>query len=351
MNAYQEELNKLLLDPRFRNWALNSNKEDFEEWEGYLRGDDQLRKRAQKAKEIILQIELSESKYTEEDISSFEGLKKKLKEREQDRPAKEDKSGKFSVKLSFSSIVKVAAAISFMIVFSGLLYFNNQKRKNQLIAERVPEVVEKHTQNGQQLLITLPDGSKVKLNSNSSITYPVNFFNNRRIEFEGEAFFKIVRNEKSPFIVKTEHFQTEVLGTSFNICAYEKGKAKVSVIEGKVKISTVKDKHLHYRILEKEEAAEIDDQVIKETSFNRDEVLWKDGILVFSNEDIHSIAGKIERWFNVTVVVKNGNTIGRRFSGKYSNESLKEILIGMGYALNFSFELKGNEVIIIGNKK
>lgn len=340
----------MLLDPGFRNWALNTNAKDFRKWESYLKADIELRERALEAKRVVIQIELIDTKQEEEDIESFERLKRKRKNTSLNAPASEAGRKPASFNLTLNLLVKIAAVLSFIIVFSGLLYYNVDRSPEQP-SRRFVETVKKHTQNGQQLLITLPDGSKVKLNSNSSITYPVNFFKNRHIEFEGEAFFNVVRDVSSPFVVKTENFQTEVLGTSFNISAYKNARAKVSVVEGKVKVSSMLDKSQYFKILEKQEAAEIKEKLIEAAEFDADEILWKDGILVFNNEDIIGIASKVQRWFNVKVEVKNEAYIGKSFSGKYANESLEQILVGMGYALNFSFRMEGNRIIIIGNKQ
>ncbi|MCG8308713.1 MAG: FecR domain-containing protein [Cytophagales bacterium] len=349
MDLHQEEINKLILEPGFRNWAARSDAEDFEKWENLLRDDRELSRLAQEAKKVVLRVELSESKQEKEDFASYERLMLKRKNGNSGgRSAGGKDTHSASRVLGIHHLVKIAAVLSFIVVFSGLLYFTAD-RNSDPPAPVVAEIVKKQTQNGQHLAITLPDGSKVKLNSNSTISYPREFFKNRRIELEGEAFFSVVRDETSPFVVQTEHFQTEVLGTSFNINAYRHADAKVSVAEGKVKVSSVHgEKNPQYKILVKEEAVEIREKEIKASEFNLDEMLWKDGILVFSNESIQTISSKIQRWFNVSVTVKNVAGIAGEFSGKYSNESLEEILTGMGYALNFSFEMKGSEIIISG---
>lgn len=103
--------------------------------------------------------------------------------------------------------------------------------------------------------------------------------------------------------------------------------------------------------MEKNQAAKIGENEINEARFNMDELLWKDEILVFNDSNIKSISSRIQRWFNVEVTVNNESAIANNFSGTYSNESLEEILIGMGYALNFSFEINENQIIITGLKK
>ena len=348
MELREEEINNLLLDPSFRNWALRLNVQDFEKWENILEDDSEFNQLATEAKQVVLQIELSDNKQLPEDVESFERLEKKRKNVIKEIPINSVHVAR-SYRLGFNHIIKIAAVLSFIIVFSGLLYFNT--RNTEQPAQSVAETINKQTQNGQQLTITLPDGSKVKLNSNSSISYPKAFFKNRRIKLEGEAFFSVVRDKSNPFIVKTETFQTEVLGTSFNISAYKHADAKISVAEGTVKVSSFFDNSgKNFKILKKEEAAGIDDKQIIDSDFDMDELLWKEGILVFSNENIHTITAKIQRWFNVVVTVNNEALIAGDFSGKYSNVSLEEILTGMGFALNFSFEMEGSEIIINGKK-
>ncbi len=351
MEKRQEELNNLLLNTSFRNWALNINKRDIEKWENYLYDDVELTQLAKEAKKIIIQIELTDNHRQSEDESSFKLLEEKLRNKGRKLIVDNDTLPK-QTRIGFNYLIKIAAVISFIIVFSGLLYYNSNNNSGVPTQQLLTEIINKQTQNGQQLTITLPDGSKVKLNSNSSISYPKDFFKNRNVELEGEAFFTVVRDESNPFIVKTREFETEVLGTSFNVMAYNNIKGKVSVSTGKVKVRPYGNQEDvdTYKIINREEALIIDDNNLESAEFIMDEILWKDGILVFTNESIHSISTKIQRWFNVKVTIKDERLIAGDFSGKYANESLEEILYGMGYALNFSFEMEGNEIIINGKK-
>jgi ferric-dicitrate binding protein FerR (iron transport regulator) len=347
MNSYQEEINNLLLNPGFRNWALKSNLDDYQEWENAVKSDDRFAAIAHEARKIIVEIELSESNPDSRDQESLRRLELK-----KDRHKIETATyGTFQVKTPTAPYVRfsrIAAVILFFMVFLGVLYFNSQW--NSADPTDNPVMVQKQTQNGQQMTITLPDGSRVKLNSNSSISFPKEFFTNRHVDLKGEAFFTVVRDESNPFIVTTSKFRTRVLGTSFNVNAYESGVGKVSVAEGKVLVSATDEAEtLGRTVIEKAQAVEISGNELTLSQFDEDELLWKEGILVFADESIHTIARKIERWFNVKVVVENQGNIAGEFSGKYSNESLEEILKGMGYALNFSFEMEGNEVLIKGN--
>lgn len=344
----KEQIDKLLLDPSFRNWALNLNAKDYEQWENILHNNSSLGKMAAEAKAIVIQIELTDVNYNVEDHQSFDRMQLKLKNTLS--PASFDAHIP-RIKSRVSGLIyfiNVAAVLSFMIAFSGLFYFVIYKKADEPL-QAVVEILNKKTQNGQHLTVRLPDGSIVKLNSNSSISYPKNFFKNRWIELEGEAFFTVMRDESNPFTVKTKNFQTEVLGTSFNVNAYSWSDNKVSVAEGKVKVSSSSSApDQAYKILTTEEAVKIINSEFMDADYNLDEILWKDGYLVFNNENINTISAKVQRWFDVTVIVKNKSMIESNFSGKYANESLEKILIGMGYAMNFTFEMNDNQILITG---
>ena len=124
------------------------------------------------------------------------------------------------------------------------------------------------------------------------------------------------------------------------------------MVEGKVNVRPLidqdEDKH---KVLLKHEAVSVVENDLVDSRFIANEILWKDGVLVFSNENIHSIAAKMQRWFNVDVRIKNQSLIATNFSGKYANENLEKILIGMGFSMNFSAEIKGNEIFITGKHK
>lgn len=347
MESGKEKINKFLLNPSFRNWALNRNIKDFEEWENILNNDSELRILAHEAKKVVIKVELSDQEKSTKDHQSFERLLIKQKNSIRSASVIEPSIALKSPNSIFTSFIKIAAVLSFIIAFSGLFYINVFQKENEPLPV-VVEILKKQTQNGFKLTVTLPDGSKVKLNSNSTISYPKNFFNNRSVTLEGEAFFNVVRDESNPFIVKTNNFQTEVLGTSFNVKANSWSDPKVSVAEGKVKVRAFSSDQGH-KILLAKEAIEIIDNELREADFHEDEILWKDGYLVFSDENIESISAKIQQWFDVKVIVKNQFAIRDHYSGTYSNESLEEILVGMGFALNFSFEMKENQIFINGN--
>lgn len=128
MGIRQEEINKLLLDPSFRNWSLNSKKEDFDKWENILEDDCKLNQLAKVTKQVVIQIELAEARQEPEDIASFERLLLKRKNSGIGDSGFDDKTTKTKPRrIGFNHLVRIAAVLSFLIVFSGLLYFTTDK--------------------------------------------------------------------------------------------------------------------------------------------------------------------------------------------------------------------------------
>lgn len=161
---------------------------------------------------------------------------------------------------------------------------------------------------GQMTNLELPDGTKVVLNSGSSITWNGNFsMGNRSVTLKGEAYFDVAKDLNHPFVVQTASLNFKVFGTSFNIEAYpEENFINTTLVEGSLGVINKTDKEL--RRLVPGENAHYDAKTSKLTIFNVNTALyttWKYGLITFRNEKLKDIAKKIERWYNVKVVIKN----------------------------------------------
>lgn len=193
------------------------------------------------------------------------------------------------------------------------------------------------TPRGGQFQVLLPDGTKVWLNAESSIRYPIAFSDNERVvELTGEAFFKVQKlvkkdNSRVPFKINVksssgDNAVIQVLGTSFNVSAYEnEAMFKVSLKHGKVKIEKGKKTQL---LTQGQEAEVYNDNHISLVK-NADIELatsWKNGIFLFENEDIKSIMKQVGRWYDVDVVYR-GQYPTARFDGKISRTAdITEVL-------------------------
>ncbi|HEY1164948.1 MAG TPA: FecR domain-containing protein [Chitinophaga sp.] len=201
---------------------------------------------------------------------------------------------------------------------------------------------------GGQYTVTLSDGTKVWLNSESSLTYPVVFGGTeRRVILKGEAYFEVSKNEQQPFIAQTEHADVFVLGTHFNIDAYKDEKTeKVTLLEGSVRLSTGTAKAL---LTPGEQGIIAPSQTgIDKKKVNVNQVMaWKAGYFVFRNNTIQDIMRQIGRWYDVEVVYE-GELPKGTFGGTYSrNKDIHELLKGLELTGLVHFKIEGRRIIVM----
>ena len=243
---------------------------------------------------------------------------------------------------------KVAASVAIIVGFT--FYFTQTRTP----PEPAIATVTKSTKLGQTKELTLSDGSIVKLNVGSTVSFAEQFGrDSREIKLIGEAFFQVAEDTNRPFKVITGDVTTIALGTSFNINAYPgKRNIDISLATGKVKVEASVDskKVIDPFYLEPGEKASytLSTQDIRKQKFDPDEILaWKDGIIYFKNADEAALIEKLERWYGVQIDVLNENKRKTdAFSGTFSNESLEEVLKVLGFSGEFSFRIKDKSVLI-----
>jgi transmembrane sensor len=192
------------------------------------------------------------------------------------------------------------------------------------------------TPRGGQYQLSLPDGSKVWLNSESSITYPVVFAaQERKVKITGEAYFEVTKDRTKPFRVETNDMQVEVLGTHFNIKAYaDEGPAKTSLLEGSVKI----DKQIL-----KPGQAFMNGRIVP-TNVDQD-VAWKNGIFNFNNQNLSQVMKELARWYDLEIIYPDGIP-QKEYGGEIGrNLKLNQVLKGLGNS-GVHFELNGRRVTV-----
>ncbi|WP_158995645.1 FecR family protein [Mucilaginibacter sp. L196] len=202
------------------------------------------------------------------------------------------------------------------------------------------------TPRGGQYQVVLPDGSKVWLNAASSIKYPT-FFNGKKrlVEITGEAYFEVAKNASMPFIVKSNRAEVEVLGTHFNIMAYDdETLMKTTLLEGSVKITSGKTSD----ILKPGEQALLNEkgqlQVTDDVDVN-EETAWKNGLFQFKDADVESIMRQLGRWYNVTISYE-GKICARQYTGKISRNVKASELLNMLKYTGLNSRIEGKNIII-----
>lgn len=205
---------------------------------------------------------------------------------------------------------------------------------------------------GKRIEIQLPDSSKVWLNSGSTIQYPVAFNStNRTITIkDGEAYFEVVHDVHKPFIVHAGNVDVNVLGTSFEISAFEKEKEiKVTVATGKVGVLQPTINEPAHFLVPGQRAI-----IVKATHHIRtvkvdpaDVAAWRNDRLIFEDEPITEAIRILERTYNVHISIENQNLLNERVTMRLNHQPLSNVLTAMSFANHFTFNQINEESVIV----
>lgn len=196
----------------------------------------------------------------------------------------------------------------------------------------VAQMIEVKTNPGMTTTVDLPDGSKVYLNSESRLTYPSSFNEGKRnVQLKGEAFFEVRKDPEHHFVVSGPcHTQIEVLGTSFNVEAFEKDSfISTTLLEGKVRF--VYQNNQQPATVEMKPGQKLmynttSSQVKLLQTSGETETAWKDGKIIFRATPLPEALRMLEKRFNVTFVLSNIRLRGEAFNGSFTNQRLERIL-------------------------
>lgn len=245
-------------------------------------------------------------------------------------------------------LIKVAgiAAMVAIIVGVAATVFVKSTIDSAFLSQSVTTI---ETMQGQKMQMTLPDGTKVWLNSGSKLTYAGDFNRSERIvNLEGEAFFNVTKNQSKKFKVRTSDVDIVVKGTSFDVSAYNDDREiSVSLLEGKVVITDKTGKYM--TDLNPDELAIISRQNLKYTLFKDDANTyrsWTQDQLIFYNEDIYEVTKKLERWYGINIKLVNPDE-KQKYTFSVKTESLRELLELFNKLTPIDYKINGKEVTII----
>jgi hypothetical protein len=186
--------------------------------------------------------------------------------------------------------------------------------------------LEKMNPKGQKSIIMLPDGSKVYLNSNSSLKYENDPIAGARIIYlTGEAFFEVAKDEERPLVVYTDGIKTTAVGTSFNINAYDDAKnTKVFLKSGKIEVQS-ENNFIH---LSPGEGVNFNNSEnnLKRITLDSYKVLgWKSDLIIFDNASLDEVVRTLENWYGITINVEGKINHKWRIHGEIESEKLENI--------------------------
>ncbi|MCC5908206.1 MAG: FecR domain-containing protein [Balneolaceae bacterium] len=247
-----------------------------------------------------------------------------------------------------------AAAVLLVALFSGLFVYHQMNQAEQREAEQASifnVLQELETDKGEKARVTFSDGTRVTLNSASSVQFPQEFRGDTREVFlEGEAYFEVAHNPDKPFIVHSQDAEIEVLGTEFNVRGWnEDPNVEVVVRGGKVSVQST--------ILQPDERTPVILTEGLKTELERGQnpmepvrvdpvrhLLWTSGGMYFDNEPLHRVVQDLERRFNVNVTVEDQSLLNVPYTGTFQYAELDEVLTVIGASMEVGFSREGSEV-------
>lgn len=241
----------------------------------------------------------------------------------------------------FRRVVSVAASVAAIvfIALGSIGYFNYMNEQKVTYAEV-------KTTFGERKQVLLPDGTTLVLNSCSSVRYPSHFIGStREVSLEGEGYFKVARDEKLPFIVKTGNFDVRVLGTRFNVKSYSTDEiVSVSVESGKVQVDLPE---AMMRLVAQEQI--LINTISGEYSKRKEErrvAGWIQGTFCFNNTPIRDVAKELERVYNCHIVFAPGEDFKNLISGEHDNKGLDSVLKSIAYVSGIKYKKEGRNILL-----
>jgi ferric-dicitrate binding protein FerR (iron transport regulator) len=244
----------------------------------------------------------------------------------------------------------LVAAASLLLVFttslSAYLLYDGQNKK---LADDMTVTVEK----GQKVALTLPDKSRVWVNSGSTLIYGSRFNKHERIiQLDGEAYFEVAKNKNAPFIVQSHGFSVEALGTAFDVKAYQEEKQISAVlIHGEVKVGDELNKinlTPNQKVTYNRENKSMQKNDIADALIYAD---WRYNKLTFNSERFENIASVLERNYNVKFVFEAQSLKKYRYSGSINNTSLESLLQIFAMTSPISYHMKDSVIYMNENKR
>ncbi|WP_158859363.1 FecR family protein [Lunatibacter salilacus] len=345
-----------VLDPDFRKWVLSPDETTNIYWGEYLEKNPSKWKALQDARLLVLSLARERFEVSEdvlkmrwrnisnaiEQTDSGPGQRKTVPIHSlgtlKDREFHAKSRTRFPVQFFWLLILVVVFSIATLLQWKGY---------EATPVTEVDDTYEEHiARPGVKVGLTLHDGSKVLLNSGSTLRYISNFEKDRRELFlTGEAFFEVTKDSLRPFVVKTSGFVTRALGTSFLIKAINKEETMVALISGKVAVesevgdggSTTLLPGFAYYAGTDGDSKSFDPEIV---------LAWTRKTIRFEKTPMLEVIRVLENWYGVQISYPKGPATNLKISGKFHDQTLENVLRGMSYTGRFDFEINQDNVTL-----
>ena len=240
---------------------------------------------------------------------------------------------------------KIAAIILLPLLLTGGIVFSVIKSK-QYVSES-PQIADNtiYAPLGSRVSFRLPDGTTGMLNSGSTLTYSFPFTTKRNLTLVGEGWFDVAHDENHPFKINTLNSSLKVLGTSFNVSSYpDENYVEIVLEEGQVEFRDVIDNKKV--MLHPSERLVFEDGIIKTSPANPLKYnAWTEGKLIFRDEPMNEVARRIERWYNVKVVLADKKLEKYSFHATFIDDNLDDVMYCLSLTSPIAYSIKKQELL------
>jgi transmembrane sensor len=356
MDISKWSVDDFVLDTGFRNWVLTPNSDLNLTWESRIKAYPEKIKEIKLARDIVVNLPGStyHLSYPEKESlwerieatantsPDFPKRTKVFPLNSQSTIKRMDRTPVRRPLLGQGYRVALILGLAFSVGVLASLFVGEE-----IVPEEPPLVYTEHiTPLGVKSTILLPDSSKVILNSGSKVYYQEHFSGvHREVFLEGEAYFEVTKDLSRSFIVNAGTSSTTALGTSFNIDAYSSERISIYLITGNVKIANNDHSEADTFLGEGESVSVVGGTLSEKKSFDNEKITaWTKGLIIFDNTPIQEAIRVMENWFDVKFHLENSPPPNLQVSGRFDNETLKNILIGLSFSTRFEFEINATSI-------
>lgn len=247
-----------------------------------------------------------------------------------------------------------AAAVILVAFFAGFFVQHHLNTTERMAAEQSSNfnaLQELETERGEKARVTFSDGTRVTLNSSSTVKFPEEFHGSiREVHLDGEAFFEVAHEPGHPFIVHSQDAKIEVLGTEFNVRGWsEDASVEVVVRGGEVSVQSVNQRPENNPeiILTEGYKTQLDKgqlPIAPQKVDVRNHLLWTSGGMYFDNESFSQVVRDLERRFNVHITVSDLNLMEVPYTGTFQYAELDEVLSVIAASMEVGYNREGSEI-------
>lgn len=238
--------------------------------------------------------------------------------------------------------IKVAAIVA--ITLASVVWFSKQPTDNLLTYQEMVVPA------GQRAELNLADGTRVWLNSGSTLTFPTTFSDEvRTVKLNGEGYFEVAKNASCPFVVETNKGNIRVLGTEFNVLAYASDDEwETSLLKGSVEIYRPQSKDVAVRLEPNTKVSIQNEKFVKADIGETSRFLWREGMLCFSNISVKQMLEKVELYYGVSIQVKQNKLLEQKYTGKFrTRDGVEHVLKVLKLNHDFNYIKNDDKNMII----